>query len=208
MMSQSTTWSGESCLLPILMKYDDKDNFYKEHYLSRGLAYLRQVVSATQYNERFDLIHPNLKLDDCFLFEGLSMQDDSDAPYLPLEHYSSTEKVSWFIRKSFFADNDNGPMEAWVLAQARAHFFLQSHQLALRQRGFVMWDFSRISQWDCFNGPRLNMTNVTHDREEINRRHAAMMESFDRRSEIYRRGGRGWWSTGDESRIIWQPRMI
>ncbi len=189
--------------------YDELGSLYKEHYLSRGLAYLRQVVSATHYDERFELIHPNLGIDGCFLFNGMSTQD-GDASYLPLEDYSSAEKDK-FIRNPFFADNNNGPMEAWIWAHAestRERFYFRDDQYALRQRGYVMWDFSRISQWDCFHVPWLDTTDVIHRGEEIKRRHAAMMKSFDQRSGIYRRGGRGWWSPDDESRIIWQPRMI
>jgi hypothetical protein len=39
--------------------------------------------------------------------------------------------------------------------------------------------------------------------EELERQQEAMLRSFEERSEIWARGGRGWWSEDDLSKIIW-----
>lgn len=136
--------------------------------------------------------------------------DASDGPHLALEDHTASDRDN-FIRKPFFAEHDIGPIEAWSWAHADSSgldFYFRADQHALRREAYIMWDYSRISQWDCFHSRWHDIADATHDREDVSRRRAAMVESFHERSEVYRRGGRGWWSPGNESKVKWRPRVV
>lgn len=59
-----------------------------------------------------------------------------------------------------------------------------------------------------FQGGWHNHTNLQDDPDELHRHNEAMKDSFSRRSEIWFKGGRGWWSPDEESRVDWPPRVV
>ena len=132
--------------------YTYPHNGAKEYNLSRGLAYLRQVVTAADYDEMHKLLDPHESSDYCFLFVGLSTQDERDIPELSYENYRTSDGKNI----SFFGEENIGPVEAWKWAHANStsvEFYFCEDQYRLRQTGYVMWDFIRISKWDCFQSP-------------------------------------------------------
>ena len=83
---------------------------------------------------------------------------------------------------------------------------LIDHQRTLRQRGYVMWDSTRLAQWSILDHEWLKLPHelpITYFKQC--HREVVAAVSFDARLKIWRRGGRGWWSAGDESRIVWPP---
>lgn len=69
-----------------------------------------------------------------------------------------------------------------------------------------MWDFDRLAKWGLldYDWRSLPYEEPPNDTEQ-RRREGEMEESFRARRKIWNRGGRGWWSPGDESRVVWPP---
>ena len=171
--------------------------------LSLGLNYLRRLVTAKTYKERYQLLAPNRRSDFYFLHEGLiasNMVDDDD---VELCEYSSEDERR-YIHSPILNDPNPGPAKAWRWAHehvSRDCFVQYEYHRELRQRGYVMWDLERLEHWDLFRAP---WENASEAKSELVEEYEAMIKSFDTRSEIWHRGGRGWWSEGDESKIVWK----
>lgn len=123
--------------------YNGTGNPYKQHYLSQGLQYLHKLVTTTDYDKRLDLLNPNLRLNACFLFKGLTTQYETHGPPLYVEDYTDADRER-FISKPFFVDHDIGPVKAWNWVHAytyRGFFYFCGDHYGLRQQGYVMWDY-------------------------------------------------------------------
>lgn len=70
-----------------------------------------------------------------------------------------------------------------------------------------MWDRSRLEAIGIFQEP-WNETDSLRDslreEQEAARQRAYMENSWEKREQIYRSGGTGWWSWGDESKVRWR----
>ncbi|MCJ1249618.1 hypothetical protein MMC30_006844 [Trapelia coarctata] len=108
--------------IPFANDWDEPDNVWKEHYLSLGLAYLYRAITAANYEDRYQLISPNLGSDELFLFEGMKSQEEEDD--VPLVEFSSDEKDKYFRRHLAV---DNGLMlialrRASILVMVKGNF--------------------------------------------------------------------------------------
>jgi hypothetical protein len=106
----------------------------------------------------------------------------------------------------FAHDPDSGPADAWRWAhqdETRRSFVYSTQQTALRARGYCMWDRARLNQWSVFRQP-WKPPNNPHIGDQQGKRKDEMHMSWRRRSEIYLRGGEGWWSANDESKVVWR----
>ena len=112
-----------------------------------------------------------------------------------------------YIRSPSQNDPDPGPAKAWRWAHehvSRDSFVQYEYHRELRKRGYVMWDLERLERWNLFGAAWESDPKVDIDYVQ---EYQAMIKSFDERSEIYERGGRGWWSEGDESKIVWEKEQ-
>ncbi|CAF9935096.1 hypothetical protein IMSHALPRED_010105 [Imshaugia aleurites] len=186
----------------------DGFNDWKEHYLSLGLAYLRQMVNTSAFDDRCHLLKTHKEDPDCSLFDALMIQGDGNDPS-HLDTYTEEDEHR-YIPPQRAIDSDKGPEEAWRWAYAaytNQYWYNMSDQMALRQRGYVMWDSIRLAKWgllDLDELPREPPREPIVTEEQI-RRDREISASFEERQRIWNQGGRGWWSAGDESRIVWPP---
>ncbi|KAK1958615.1 hypothetical protein LY78DRAFT_674291 [Colletotrichum sublineola] len=101
-------------------------------------------------------------------------------------------------------DVDRGPYEAWYPAHKGlpiACSFMDLDNDWLRKRAYVLWDWDRIERHhllEIFQGHPVN-PRLEYTQEEWQE----MQESFNERSLIWQKGGSGYWSKGDTSRIVW-----
>ncbi len=69
----------------------------------------------------------------------------------------------------------------------------------LRERAYVFWDKERLRNHpDGFGedpGDRRDFDAAEHE---------DMIDSFDERSKVWLKGGSGYWSRDDTSRIVWR----
>ena len=181
-------------------------DYWKEHYLSLGLAYLRQVVNTSLYDDRCRLFKGRREDADYSCFEALTTQGHSN-DLLELRNYTE-EDEHIHIPGQLAIDADKGPEEAWRWANADndySSWYNIDEQASLRQRGYVMWDSARLIRWGLLDHEWDELPPLIVGNEEQLRRDYEMRESIEARHEIWQRGGRGWWSAGDESRLIWLP---
>jgi hypothetical protein len=131
--------------------------------------------------------------------------DDADGR--PLKAQSEEELHSIALRRDNPPDDDTdqGPYEAWRNAHADSTLeesVMFGDDAWLRERAYVFWDRDRIQQRfkDGFGeepGDRVGYTEQEYE---------DMLESFDERSKIWQKGGKGFWSKGDTSRIVWPDK--
>ncbi len=185
------------------MLYDPQ----KEHYLSLGLSYLHRLVLTSEFDDRCHLLKAFKGGPDCSISDILSA---GSRVYTFETDYSKGEQhANVFAQRTI--DGDAGPEEAWRWANPEnptigTYRHKVNEQRTLRQWGYVMWDFARLTRWDIFNHDWQNLSrNAPISDSEAERRKDEMCNSWAARHEIWVRGGRGWWSAGDESRVIWPP---
>ncbi|KAF6231404.1 hypothetical protein HO173_010364 [Letharia columbiana] len=188
---------------------DDQDELYdywKEHYLSLGLTYLRQLVTTPAFDDRCRLLKEHKRGPACSLFDALEAQGYGNGLSM-LENYTE-EDEHVHITAQLAIDGDKGPEEAWRWAYAgntNAAWYNISEQGSLRKRGYVMWDSARLAQWGLLTYEWDELSRDSFNSEDHRRRMDEMRGSFKARHEIWCRGGRGWWSAKDESRVVWPP---
>ncbi|KAF3483594.1 uncharacterized protein GIQ15_02918 [Arthroderma uncinatum] len=69
--------------------------------------------------------------------------------------------------------------------------------IPLRERGYVMWSHRRLSRWGLLKTPwQFPPFSSYHQSPEVEE---AVLRSHQRRTEIWLKGGRGWWSEDDET---------
>lgn len=164
-------------------------------------------MTATTYEARYELLNNNLGSDGDFLYHGLENAYETHWSQQMLVNLS-TEEARAYIGRPFTRDCDPGPADVWHWAHqyySPGAFVNCMIQKGLRERGYVMWDRARLCDWDIFGKPWEGSPD-RYTSEEYNRRFDTMRESWAKRSEIWLRGGRGYWAEGDESRIIWPPK--
>ena len=71
-----------------------------------------------------------------------------------------------------------------------------------------MWDLARWERWGTLDEEWEENPPAEYDPErdygiDLGQQQEEMRESFRVRHEICNRGGRGWWTPGDESRVQW-----
>lgn len=190
---------GESSI-PWLNDESAPDNYYKEHLLSLGLKYLRRLVTASTYQERYKLLE--LKPEADALYSALSVAADAYED-IPLANLTEQERAL-YIKPQCFKDSDIGPAEAWrwaYMGETTSDQYFMPYQRPMRRFGYVMYDYDRLCSWPEFHGPFKPAS--TYDREVRNRNHREMMDSWRKRSDLWLDGARGYWSDGDKSKLVW-----
>jgi hypothetical protein len=97
-------------------------------------------------------------------------------------------------------DSDVGPRRAWSAAHVELPWGLwhgDDQNYGRRLAAYVFWDWSRIQRYDLLQ----EFPNQTESYEPSDEALDAMEHSFDERSKIWQKGGRGYWNGDDMSRI-------
>lgn len=185
----------------------DLDSSYKSHYLSHGLGWLRELDSAVTYSERCQLLNPEAGEHDSD-FLGETFELSQEGTYFTLSDFTE-HTVLEEVHPPFMQDPDAGPFTAWWWAYkgyVGDYSTYSDPQLAqLRKMGYVMFDQDRLRRRKMLQSEYFE---PVYDWQEA---HGASLllrmkkreESRRKRSEIYDRGGRGYWAEGDESGLIW-----
>lgn len=201
-------WGGE-WQIPWLDDYNDEDCAVKDALLSRGLANIYKLRNTRTYDQRMDFIGRGEKnwpgcpeANDDFLFNSLSLGHED----LVQSTLTQEEIEGQYFPKSLCDDGDPGPRAAWRwgFSTQISHAQCVPDNWYYRQRAYVMWDMLRISKWGILTEdrdlvPREIDLAYTASSRELDVQKASMSA----RSEIYHKGGRGWWEPGDESFVQW-----
>ncbi|WEW57319.1 hypothetical protein PRK78_002784 [Emydomyces testavorans] len=184
---------------------------YIQRLLSLGLEKLYQIITAETYEARYKLLNdrrfncPRTQFD--FLYDALDNVNEPDDA-LFLSDFTPEDERS-HIRPPFFDDPDPGPAKIWRWAhqdETQLQFVYQKSREPLREWGYVMWNSRRLHDLGILQEPfdTEGAWNASRpDLDEEGRLRAEMGMSWEARSKIYMTGGRGWWSVGDHSKIVW-----
>ncbi|KID83271.1 hypothetical protein MGU_09456 [Metarhizium guizhouense ARSEF 977] len=192
------------------VEYDDRiDSPFIQHVLSRGLKKLYSIILAETYLERHQLLYDRgfPPVTDNFLYEGLQSANEHN-DHVSLDGWSP-ENEALLTRRSFFADPDSGPRDAWQWAhreEAWTNWVYQEDRDNLRRWGYVMWDRCRLDSVGILQVPwedTRSSTDLLLEEQEAARQRAYMENSWEKREKMYRSGAVGWWSWGDESQVLW-----
>ncbi len=162
-------------------------------------------MAATSYEDRLQLIAAQLSYLFPFLFDDGREAANQDNDQIELSEYSD-DVLGTLAHSSNMSDPDSGPSDVWRWTHqqsSRAGFVFSTEHTQLREFGYVMWDRKRLLEHDLLSTQWMNPRRRPYDPDEYRRRQDDMSRSFDLRSEIWRRGGRGWWAEGDESKVVW-----
>ena len=173
---------------------------YMEHFLSLGLNWLQQVVMASTYEERYELLAPNLAPDSGWhLIPAVAGLDD-----VPISELGEAERNA-MLPPPIMVDADWGPKDIWFWAFARntlAYTYYGPEHKNYRKRGYVMFNYDRLCKWDAFHEPfdRLAANKERNAErlsdERLAEKETLMKRSQDERTNVWLRGGTGWWSEG------------
>lgn len=140
------------------------------------------------------------------LYDALMSPPETDLnDDTPLPGYADEDLAALFPpTESQDQDTDKGPFEAWRVAfnpWPRSAWVMLTNNSGLRERAYVFWDLDRIETYGM-----LKLFENTPEDSELQRAYDdvdEMRESFEERSKIWQKGGSGYWSKNDESRIVW-----
>ena len=185
----------------IISTYGYPPNFWKEHFLSLGLVFLRRFVAAKTYEQRGQLLDANLDTNELFFYQGCIAQ----AEFLFM---LSAEERRKAINQQFFHDDDEGPEKAWRWAydnQVMCFLYFEFDFYDLRAWGFCLWDHARLLNWGVFDKACIDRPSSIYTDCVLAGRKSdeELSKSWQERSRIWDQGGRGWWEDGDDSKIVW-----
>lgn len=198
--------------IPWVDTFGSGEIWWKGGYLLKGLEFIFRLSTTISYDDRHSLLS-NYGSEGSRLSDALTPLPKLHNDGVCLERYNDEEEER-FVRSPFDEDDDSGAADAWRWAHATCtkdrFYFLEKHR-RFRQRGYVLWDLTRLLGWDFFALPSHELVPVrlsTYHPEclEMAAKRKLQMESWTERDRIWPRGGRGWWALGDESHIRWPRR--
>lgn len=166
---------------------------YLHRLISEDSDYIKKLLLESA------LASPGVKLHDALNAEYAVDADDDT----PLAYYTNDELLA-SNRYPDEHDMDLGPFATWFSAHVHlpaSAWVMFSDNAGLRERAYVFWDRSRIDgymldeEFETTPDPLYAPGDVED-----------MKQSFEERSKIWQQGGRGFWSPGDTSRIVWPKK--
>ncbi|KAI1658971.1 hypothetical protein F4813DRAFT_355275 [Daldinia decipiens] len=182
------------------------NNHFRQLWLSQGVDFIHRLMSESSYNSKKALLKSAFVAGKVDLYEALISPPETDLnDDVPLSDYADEDLAALFPpTESQDKDSDKGPFEAWRVAfnpLPRSAWVMLTNNYGLRERAYVFWDLDRIETYDM-----MKLFENTPEDSELQRAYDdmdEMRESFEERSKIWQKGGSGYWSKNDASRIVW-----
>ncbi|KAK1985820.1 hypothetical protein LZ30DRAFT_707208 [Colletotrichum cereale] len=187
---------------------DGEENNYRQLWLSQGIDVFHRLTCETSYDKKKELLPLYSTTGDTnlpsALYDVLGNRAEVDTL---LGAHTEEDILSVMPEHKNEEDADRGPHESWYAAHIgiplTGWLMLQDNGW-LRDRAYVFWDWDRIE--------RHHLLEVFQSSSDISRpgysdqEWQEMQESFDERSLIWQKGGSGYWSKGDVSRVEWPKK--
>jgi hypothetical protein len=173
--------------------------------LSNGVEFVYKLTITESYDVKHSMLRSGLEADRgrADLAESLrEILGNTDGR--AVEESSKKELLAHLERPSGHvkADTDPGPYEAWRRGDLDSTLedALVWPGIAWLRHAYVLWDEGRVqNQADGIFGDAPQEYEDGYAEQE----YKEMPQSFAERSKIWQKGGRGYWSKGDTSRVIW-----
>lgn len=173
----------------------------KDYDKRRGILTAKQFPTTTHMLARY--------LPRCHLVLGVYDIGMSEVKYWGMEQFEQQLHTQPDEMRHAVDKLDRFPFEIW----RRAHINIavkdtvfHTDMMYLRKCGYVLWDLPVEAVADlskCVH--RLKKAARTHG-DYVRRAEKVVLNSFQERREIFDKGGRGFWTPGDTSRIVWQEQ--
>lgn len=189
--------------------YDAPENACKESLISKCLTAVYQLKCAKTYDERYKRLDAAdvPPFDQENLFNDLQCVDDPSLPQLSALSADAARELSV---PPVSIETDEGPFDAWRWAYSEhsPNVYFKIENWFFRTRAYVMWDKKRLDEWELLSSPRGELPEeidnaVYADESEVRKQHG----SWEARCEIWRKGGRGWWSFDDVTQMEWPANV-
>ena len=173
--------------------------------MSQGLEFISQLADAATYDEKLELLRSKVDAENAFLASALH-EANHEEPDKILAEYEKEELESLHGSGEDDSDFVSGPYDVWSWAnqdELPDRFIFAWDKALLRKRGYVMWDRARIAEDNMMDIFKKIMSVPPPSLEPMQDEWDEMQMTFEERSRIWQRGGRGFWSKEDESKIVW-----
>ncbi|OTB13372.1 hypothetical protein K445DRAFT_14044 [Daldinia sp. EC12] len=179
------------------------DDAMIQDLLASGLERILQIASAKSYREREALLtvfEMPPGVNNVFLmyyFEGIEELDPEEDDALDI-----------LEAPAFFPDEDIGAEQIWRMSlnydPSRDFAIYDALDWTYRECGYVFWDQERLQALGALTPPWKPAERSPQNYSPISLKE--VYDSWRERSAIYKRGGRGCWSKGDGTRVVWPYR--
>ncbi|KAH6651332.1 hypothetical protein F5144DRAFT_559149 [Chaetomium tenue] len=194
-------------------------NEYKQGYLLRGLEFLYHLDRADTYNKRLEILGDNPPRTQYMLGNIFRNHGSTNGLRVDYRHFWRQIDVVKRNGKRWIDCNwpsngpdvhGSGPFRMWRASHEdcwHEDVTFHSDHAWLRRCGYVFWDFPQAlmteNQLKEFLSRGIRKAWLDHFRRNDGELKRKMRRSRKERAEIYKRGGRGYWSEGDLSQIVW-----
>ncbi|KAF3009179.1 hypothetical protein E8E14_004975 [Neopestalotiopsis sp. 37M] len=189
----------------VRVDYVERENidFTKDIWLSEGLLFIHRLMNESSDDTKKTMLISKLNRPGLLrLSLSLARRRSGIIGDKCLDLYNSDE-LKALVPRMDLHDTDCGPFKAWYhfakhVPSSRCWVFYMS---CSRQRncGYVFWDWSRMEQYALLE----TLSALKWDMISSLGEFTAMLDSWEERYEIWRKGGRGYWDAGDTSKIVW-----
>ncbi|KAI1077085.1 hypothetical protein F5B20DRAFT_553159 [Whalleya microplaca] len=191
------------------------DNDCVQDWLSQGLEFVDRIANEENYERKRDLLWKTIISDSSRkLYIQSSLMDAlwGRNNFGSLAEYREHKMEAKTPRHALYNHDVNaGPRTTWVwLVNHEEDSFTHSSSrqpgldsAGLKEQGYVMWDLDRIRRYDLLRMFETTPEMSSHSLEDDDDACDESLASCDERQEIWLRGGSGYWSEGDYSRIVW-----
>ncbi|KAK6956990.1 hypothetical protein Daesc_002274 [Daldinia eschscholtzii] len=179
------------------------DDAMIQDLLASGLERILQIASAKSYREREALLtvfEMPPGVNNVFLmyyFEGIEELNPEEDDALDI-----------LEAPAFFPDEDIGAEQIWRISldydPSRDFAIYDALDWTYRECGYVFWDQERLQALGALTPPWKPAERSPQNYSPIPLQE--VYDSWRERSAIYKRGGRGYWSKGDYTRVVWPDR--
>lgn len=178
------------------------------------MHFVNKLEREDSYDNTKALLKSAFIKDGTYLHTTLiSMANDYSNDNTALQDYNE-EVLSLLFPSLNDYSMDQGPYQAWKVSNGhfpRSAWVMYGGTAGHRERAYVFWDVERVERYmllDLFKSLPEDWGRGRGRNRELNAQDFKdMRKSFVERSKIWRRGGSGYWSKGDESRITWRGQV-
>ncbi|CAK7225284.1 hypothetical protein SCUCBS95973_005812 [Sporothrix curviconia] len=183
-------------------------NHERQTWISQGLSFVYHLMMEPSWDVKNESLKRTYGAESSFLSRTLFyMYEEVDISVKDAKKQSDSNETYAVMFRPLDPrhDSDQGPFKAWWAAYQEMNIFalIATHKAGFREMAFVFWDEDRLQRYNVLElftdtAPRSEL-----EMEDVRSEILAMEASHRARKTVWQRGGRGYWSEDDDSRVVW-----
>ncbi|OHF03668.1 hypothetical protein CORC01_00987 [Colletotrichum orchidophilum] len=176
----------------------DRGDIMLQKWLCQGIQYLRKIETAP-YAAKCRLLQPGIDIIPPSLLQELSIYHIENGE----SHHDTKLNTSLKGTNMEDIDADEGPRKSLDCIAPRT--VMNPECEGFRETAYVFWDQERLEQYNLCSTISLDSPSrmSTARLQWTDMDQFDMEHSWEERSKIWTSEGRGYWSKGDYSRVVW-----